>query len=80
MCVIVAISALTADTGAGEPSKQSPNAKKSEAKKPNAPFPGWTAQRKRVKVATPQGDRFKEITYYTNPLGMKFVLIPLASS
>ena len=64
VCALVAAFALTARGEAAE------------AKKPNAPFPGWTAQRKRVKVATPQGDRFKEITYYTNTIGMKFVKIP----
>jgi len=37
---------------------------------------GWTKETRRVKVATPQGDRWKEITYYTNTIGMKFVLIP----
>jgi len=38
--------------------------------------PGWTAETKRVTVATPEGDIEKEITYYTNTIGMAFVLIP----
>jgi len=37
--------------------------------------PGWTAEKKVVKVATPHGDVQKEITYWTNTIGMKFVLI-----
>ena len=37
---------------------------------------GWTAQEKRVKVATPQGDKEKDVAYYTNSIGMKFVLVP----
>jgi formylglycine-generating enzyme required for sulfatase activity len=37
---------------------------------------GWTAETKRVKAGTPQGDVEKEITYYTNSIGMKSVLVP----
>ena len=36
----------------------------------------WTAETKRIKVATPQGDVEKEITYYTNSIGMKLARIP----
>ena len=37
---------------------------------------GWAAQKRRVKVATPEGDHEKEITYYKNSIGMEFALIP----
>ena len=37
---------------------------------------GWTSETKRVKVATPKGEEWEEIAYYTNTLGMKFVKIP----
>jgi len=52
-----------------------------EPESPSAPAPkitlprGWTAESKVVKVATPQGDVQKEISYYTNTVGMKFVLV-----
>ncbi|HUT35358.1 MAG TPA: SUMF1/EgtB/PvdO family nonheme iron enzyme [Planctomycetota bacterium] len=38
--------------------------------------PGWTAQRQAVRVATPEGDFEKEIAFYANTIGMKFVLVP----
>ena len=37
---------------------------------------GWTSEDRRVKVATPQGNEWAEITYYTNTIGMDFVGIP----
>ena len=37
---------------------------------------GWTSESRRVVCATPEGDVEKDITYYGNPLGMEFVLIP----
>ena len=44
---------------------------------PKIPVPrGWTSEKRRVKVATPQGETLKEITYYKNTMGMEFVLIP----
>ena len=44
---------------------------------PSGPAPaGWTAETKLVKVATPDGDKEKEITYYTNTVRMKLALIP----
>lgn len=47
---------------------------------PAAPDPtmprGWTSETRRVRVATPQGDEWKEIPYYTNTIGMALVLIP----
>jgi len=36
----------------------------------------WNTETKRVKVATPKGKIEKDIVYYTNTLGMKFVKIP----
>jgi len=53
--------------------------KKSKPVPPSEPAhlrPEWTAEKKRVVVATPEGDPEKEITYFTNALGMRFVLIP----
>lgn len=44
--------------------------------KPVAIPKGWTSEVKRVKCATPEGDVEKDITYYTNTIGMKFVLVP----
>ena len=40
------------------------------------PRSGWTAESARVLAATAGGDRRKEITYYTNSIGMKLVRIP----
>ena len=37
---------------------------------------GWTQVTRGVKVATPQGEQWKQITYYRNTIGMEFVLIP----
>jgi formylglycine-generating enzyme required for sulfatase activity/tRNA A-37 threonylcarbamoyl transferase component Bud32 len=40
---------------------------------------GWTSETQRVKVAAPEGEKKKkkkEITYYTNTIGMKLILIP----
>ncbi len=37
---------------------------------------GWTFEKRRVKVATPKGVEWKEITYYKNTIGMEFALIP----
>jgi formylglycine-generating enzyme required for sulfatase activity len=37
---------------------------------------GWKSETKQVKVASPQGDQEKEITYYTNSIGMKLARIP----
>jgi len=37
---------------------------------------GWKAESRRVKVGTPDADTEKEIVYYTNTIGMEFVLIP----
>ena len=37
---------------------------------------GWTTETKRVTVATPEGKQEKEITYYTNSIGMTLVKIP----
>ena len=37
---------------------------------------GWTQETRRVKIAAPQGEQEREITYYANSLGMEFVLIP----
>ena len=37
---------------------------------------GWTSERRRVKVATPEGEQQKEITYYRNTIGMEFVQVP----
>ena len=37
---------------------------------------GWTSQTRRVKVATPSGEQWKQITYYTNSIGIEFVLVP----
>jgi formylglycine-generating enzyme required for sulfatase activity len=36
----------------------------------------WTSETKQVKVATPSGEETKTITYYTNSIGVKLVLIP----
>ena len=47
-----------------------------EAKRGRLPCDEWTSQRKRVKVATPTGDEWKEIVYYTNTIGMLLVKIP----
>ena len=41
------------------------------------PIPGWTYERRRVKVATPEGQQWKDITYYKNTIGMEFVKIPV---
>ena len=38
--------------------------------------PDWTKEVRRVKVATPEGEKWREITYYKNSIGMEFVLIP----
>jgi formylglycine-generating enzyme required for sulfatase activity len=40
------------------------------------PPKGWTAETKTVKVATPTGGQDKQITYYTNSIGMKLVKVP----
>jgi formylglycine-generating enzyme required for sulfatase activity len=40
------------------------------------PPKGWTTETKTVKVATPTGDQERQITYYTNSIGMKLVRIP----
>jgi sulfatase modifying factor 1 len=37
---------------------------------------GWTLEKRRVKVITPAGERWEQITYYKNSIGMLFVLIP----
>jgi formylglycine-generating enzyme required for sulfatase activity len=37
---------------------------------------GWTSEKRRVKVATPDGETQREITYYKNRVGMEFVFIP----
>lgn len=37
---------------------------------------GWRSETRRVRVVTPQGEMSKEITYYTNSIGMEFVKIP----
>ncbi len=37
---------------------------------------GWTAETRQVKAATPDGEQTKSIVYYTNSIGMKFVLVP----
>ena len=37
---------------------------------------GWSSEVRRVTVATPGRDEWREITYYRNSLGMEFVLIP----
>ena len=37
---------------------------------------GWTFEERRVVCPTPEGDVEKDISYYRNPLGMEFVLIP----
>jgi len=49
-----------------------------EEKKTAAPVvpPGFTAEKKRVNVCTPEGDRRQEITIYKNSLGMALVKIP----
>ena len=36
----------------------------------------WTSEAQQVKVATPTGAETKAITYYTNSIGVKLVLIP----
>ncbi len=36
----------------------------------------WTSEKRRVTVATPDGEQEKEITYYQNTIGMAFVKIP----
>ena len=36
----------------------------------------WASEKRRVRVATPQGQEDKEITYYRNTPGMEFVLVP----
>ena len=38
--------------------------------------PGWTPEERLVKVATPEGDIQKDITYYTNTISMELVRIP----
>ena len=38
--------------------------------------PGWRSEARRVKVATPQGEERRDITYYTNTIGVQFVKIP----
>lgn len=40
------------------------------------PGKGWTSETRRVKVVTTEGEAWKEITYYRNPMGMEFVLVP----
>jgi len=42
--------------------------------------PGWAAVRKRVTVATPEGDAGKAVTYYTHTIDMNVVLIPPGAS
>ena len=37
---------------------------------------GWTSETIQVKVATPKGEETKAITYFTNSIGVKLVLIP----
>ena len=37
---------------------------------------GWTSEKRRIKVATPEGEQQKEITYYKNSIGMEFVQVP----
>jgi len=37
---------------------------------------GWSATKERVRIAASDGDADKEIVYYTNTVGMKFVRIP----
>ena len=36
----------------------------------------WTSEKRRVTVATPDGEQEKEITYHKNTIGMEFVKIP----
>jgi len=36
----------------------------------------WTSETKQVKVATPNGEEVKTITYFTNSIGARLVLIP----
>ena len=41
------------------------------------PLPrGWTSERRRVKLATPEGEQSREMTYYKNSIGMEFAAIP----
>ena len=41
------------------------------------PMPaGWTNETRRVRTATPDGEAWKEVTYYRNPAGMEFVAVP----
>jgi formylglycine-generating enzyme required for sulfatase activity len=40
------------------------------------PPKGWTAETKSVKTATPAGNQNKEVTFYTNSIGMKLVRVP----
>jgi formylglycine-generating enzyme required for sulfatase activity len=59
------------------PKPETPSAvKEAVPQKPGRLPTGWTAETKRVKVATPEGEQEKDITYYTNTIGMKFVLVP----
>ena len=57
--------------------KPKPPMKPGSTDKTGGPLPrGWTSEKRRVKVATPQGETRKEITYYKNSIGMEFVRIP----
>jgi len=49
------------------------------ALRPLGPFPGAQTEAVRCKVATPEGVAEKEITYYVNSLGMRFVFVPAGS-
>ena len=58
----------------GLPFAQNPETRKGG---PGSKLPkGWTSEKRRVKVATPNGEERKEIAYYKNTLGMEFVKIP----
>ncbi len=37
---------------------------------------GWTVRPQAVRVATPEGDAEREIAFYANTVGMRFVLVP----
>ena len=68
-CLGMALCAFGAERGAAVKSK-------TPAPGTSGLPPGWAAEMKRVTVATPGGDIEKEVTYYTNTIGMKLVPIP----
>ena len=72
--------AQTPPPPANAPARPSPtpaNVTQPGAAGPASALPqGWLADVRQVRVLTPNGVEERQITYYTNPIGMRLVLIP----